>query len=83
MNFSKQKGELESIKIFKKELKTRNVDIDSKGRPCLERMASELSMLKIETFQFQHCFSIEIVKDQRDLQGRFHQSLIEEGLSVK
>ena len=31
------------VKSFKKNLRTQNVDIDSKGRPCKERLAKELS----------------------------------------
>ena len=36
-------GNEKRVKIFKKYLRTRNVDIDSKGRPCKERLVKDVA----------------------------------------
>jgi hypothetical protein len=36
-------GDEKRVKIFKKYLRTRSVDIDSKGRPCKERLVKDLA----------------------------------------
>ena len=36
-------GNEKRVKIFKKYIRTRNVDIDSKGRPCKERLVKDVA----------------------------------------
>ena len=45
------KGADKQVKTFKKYLRTRNVDVDSKGKPCRERLATELFIKTLDECQ--------------------------------
>ena len=64
------------LKQFMKNLKTQNVDVDSKGKPCKERLSTILCT-KSSLSKFKENFKEENVKSKSELQSILKQIELE------
>lgn len=68
-------GSEDQVKNFKRNLKSQCVDVDSKGRPCKERMASEIAScpleLKTDNALTGSSFNLEDIESENDLKDLF------------
>ena len=68
------KGNGARVKDFKRDLKTKTVDVDSKGKPCKERMSTEIGFMNLlgqddeMLFKFRH-FSVSEFETESDLRS--------------
>lgn len=65
-------GSEEQVKNFKRNLKTQTVDVDSKGRPCKERMATDIASCPLQIDDIlTGSFNLEDIENERDLRLLF------------
>ena len=75
-------GELENVKTYMKLYKSEHVDVDSKGKPCKERMSNVCQMISLVTLCLTDNFNV-VDCDQTDLErpscisNKFIESILE------